>query len=59
MAGLGEDVDQAKIMGALGRQGVAGERQFHGDLVGNALGQPQQTAAGGHQSSLDLGDAER
>ena len=38
---------------------LTGQRQFHGDGVRNALRQPQQSAAAGHQAALDLGNAER
>ena len=42
-----------------GRQVVTGQRQLHGDRVRDALRQPQQSPTAGHQSSFDLGDAER
>ena len=56
---LGQTVDQTQLVGPLGGQRVAGQGQLHGDLVGNAPRQAQQTAAGGDQATFDLGDAER
>ena len=55
-AGLGQAVDDAELVEALGGHRVAGERQLHDDVVGHAPRQPQQRAAGGHERALGLGD---
>ena len=57
-AGLGEAVDDAELVEALGGQRVAGERELHDHVVGHPPGQAQQRAAGGDQRALGLGDAQ-
>ena len=57
-ARLGQAVHQAELRAALGGDRVAGERQLHRHVVGDAARQAQQRAARGHQAALGLRDAE-
>ena len=57
-ARLGQAVDDAERVGALGVDRVAGERELHGQAVGHPARQAQQRAGGGDERALDLGDAE-
>src|SRR3954447_26869490 len=57
-AALGHAVDQPELVAALGRDGVAGQRQLHRDAVGDAPRQAHERAAGRDQRALDLGDPE-
>ena len=58
LPGLGEAVDHAELVEALGGHRVAGERQLHHHVVGHPPRQAQQRAAGRHQRALGLGDAQ-
>jgi len=42
----------------LGRVVLTGQRDLHGQVVRDPRGQPQQAAGAGHQTALDLGQAE-
>ena len=58
LAGVGEAIDEAQRVGALGDDRVAREGELHRDVVRDPRGQPQQAAGRGHQRALDLGQAE-
>ena len=57
-AALGQAVDQPELVGALGRDRVAGQRQLHRDAVGDAARQAHERAAGRDERALDLRDPE-
>src|SRR5512133_2899919 len=58
LAALGQTVDQPQLVGALGRDRVAGQRQLHRDAVGDAARQAQERARGRDERALELGDPE-
>ena len=59
LARLAQPVDEAVVVGQLGADRVAGERQLHGDVERDLAGQAEQAAGAGDERPLDLGDAER
>src|SRR2546423_10397184 len=57
-AGLGQAVDDAQLVSALGVDRVAGERQLHRHVVRNSARDAQERAAGGDEAALRLRDAQ-
>ena len=59
-ASTGRDdlVDQASLVKPGGRVVLAGQRDFHGEVIRDPLRQPEQAAGTGHQAAPDLGQAE-
>src|SRR5215469_9480538 len=55
---VGEPVDKTKRVPPFRREEVPGQRELHGDIARDALGEAQQTVRRGCQPSPDLGDAE-
>ena len=58
LAGRPEHADQPGRVQPLRRVVLAGQRDLHGQVIGNALRQPDQSARGGGQAPPDLGRAE-
>src|SRR5438067_7000590 len=56
-AGFGQPVDDPELVGAFRVDRVPGERQLHGQVIGDPLRKADQRAAGRNEAALDLGDA--
>src|SRR6202034_4541851 len=57
-AALGEDVDEAVLVGDLGVDRVTGQRRLHRQVQGELAAEAEEPATGGDQAPLHLGDAE-
>src|ERR1700736_594224 len=53
-----QPVYQAEVRRALGGHRLAGQRQLHGDVIRDALGQPEQAARAGYPAAAYLGQPE-
>ena len=59
LAGLDEAIDEAELVGALGRQRLTREDRFHRGRSADRAWQAEQPAGTGDQVALDLGESER